>query len=105
MTRSGKAAVKRIPKSAVLGTSASVTGSSTQSSVAASSRIGLGRLIMESFGSRGSGSGGIGGVKEWYPECDSVAGVSVTNGTSVTSTLATKPTQTTVFFAMSARGK
>ena len=115
LTPGGQITVDGTPISAALDASAVVIGSSTESLVAASSKIGLGWLIMEGFGNRGSNSDGSDdgdentagtattGISGGPPEGSIVTSVSVTNVTSVTSTPATNPAQTTAVFAKGTR--
>ena len=117
LTPGGQITVDGTPISAALDASAVAIGSSTESSVAASSKIGLGWLIMEGFrfGNLGSNSGGSDngdentagrattGVSGGPPGSSTVTSVSGTSGTSVTSTPATNTTHTTAVFAEGAR--
>lgn len=110
LTPGGQVTVDGTPISVALDDSVLVIGSSTQNLVAASTKIGLGQLIIEGFGNRVSGNGGSNASNEGRESSalaasdevagsNRVTGVSLTNLTSGMSTPVTNPTQTTAVFA------
>lgn len=88
LTPGAQITVDGTPVSLAPQASALFLGSNTQSLAVASSKIGIGQIIMEGFGNRGGGSDGSDGGNGG-PGSSLVTGGSVTNATSVTSESAT----------------